>query len=102
VAASFRDWGIPTAESLQMAHRGAPNLPLIASGGLRDGVDVAKCIALGAAAAGIARPFLLAAARSAEAADEAVAEIIAELRVAMFAVGAGSLEALRQIPLVKG
>ena len=61
----------------------------------------AKCIALGAESAGIARPFLKAAAQSAEAADEAVSETITELRIAMFAAGAGNIEALRQTPLIK-
>ena len=101
VARRFRDWGIPTAESILMAKRGAPNLPIIASGGLRDGIDVAKCIALGASAGGIARPFLKAAAQSEQAAEEAVAEVITELRIAMFAAGAGSIEALRNTPLMK-
>jgi isopentenyl-diphosphate delta-isomerase len=101
VAGRFRDWGIPTAESVLMARRGAPDLPIIASGGLRDGVDAAKCIALGASAAGIARPFLKAAAQSDEAADEAAAETIIELRIAMFAAGARNIEALRQTPLLK-
>jgi isopentenyl-diphosphate Delta-isomerase len=100
VAARFRNWGLATAESILMARRGAPRLPIIASGGLRDGIDVAKCIALGAAAAGIARPLLKAAASSAEAADEAVSEIITELRVAMFAAGAGAIDALRHTPLM--
>jgi isopentenyl-diphosphate Delta-isomerase len=100
VAARFRGWGLPTAASILAARRGVPHLPLIASGGLRDGIDVAKCIALGARAAGIARPFLKAAAMSAEAADEAVAEIITELRVAMFAAGAGNIATLRQTSLM--
>jgi len=101
IAGRFRDWGIPTAESILMAKRGAPNLPIIASGGLRHGIDVAKCIALGASAAGIARPFLKAAAQSDQAADEAVAETIIELRIAMFAAGAGNIKALQQTPLLK-
>jgi isopentenyl-diphosphate delta-isomerase len=101
IAARFRDWGIPTAESIQMARQGAPHLPIIASGGLRHGVDMAKCIALGATLAGIARPLLKAAALSAQAADEAVYEIITELRVAMFAAGVGTIESLHQTPLVK-
>ena len=101
VAARFRSWGIPTAESILMARRGAPNLPILASGGLRDGIDIAKCIALGAAAAGIARPFLKAAALGEQAADEAVSEVLTELRVAMFAAGAGNIPALRNTPLAK-
>jgi isopentenyl-diphosphate delta-isomerase len=101
IAGRFRDWGIPTAESIVMARRGAPNLPLIASGGLRSGVDLAKCIALGADVGGIARLFLKAAAHSDEAADEAVSEVIAELRIAMFAAGAASVKALQQTPLLK-
>ena len=48
VAAAFRDWGIPTSESIQMVKRAAPRLPIIASGGLRSGLDLAKAIALGA------------------------------------------------------
>ena len=101
IAGRFRAWGLPTAESLLMARRGAPNLPIIASGGLRDGIDAAKCIALGASAAGIARRFLQAAAISAEAADEAAAETVAELRIAMFAAGAGNILALQKTPLLK-
>ena len=101
IAGRFRDWGIPTAESILMAKRGAPHLPIIASGGLRGGVDTAKCIALGASAAGIARPFLKAAAQSDEAASEAVSEMITELRIAMFAAGAANIEALRPTLLLK-
>ena len=101
VAGRFRDWGIPTVESIQMAKRGAPNLPIIASGGLRDGVDVAKCIALGASIGGLARPFLKTAAQSQEAADEAVSEVIAELRIAMFVAGAGNIQALQSTPLTR-
>jgi len=101
VAGRFRDWGIPTAESILMAKRGAPDLPIIASGGLRDGVDVAKCIALGATVGGIARLFLKAAAQSEQAAEEAVSEVITELRIAMFAASAGNIEALQHTPLVR-
>ena len=60
VAAAFADWGTPTAEALRPPG-GGPSCPPIASGGLRDGVDVAKCLALGAAACGLARPLLIAA-----------------------------------------
>lgn len=100
VARAFADWGIPTAESLQMARRAAPQLTLFASGGLRDGIDVAKCIALGATLCGIAGPFLRAAAQSPQALDEAIRTILAQLRIAMFCAGARDLNALRQTPLL--
>jgi isopentenyl-diphosphate Delta-isomerase len=88
VAAAFADWGVPTADALRDARAVAPDLPLVASGGLRDGVDVAKALALGATAAGLARPFLVAA-RAGHAA-ETVGEVVRQLRIATWAAGAGS------------
>lgn len=93
VAAAFADWGIPTAESLAEARRVAPDLPIVASGGLRDGVDAVKCLALGACAAGLARPFLLAARD--DRADEAVATVVRQVAIATWATGAPSVTALR-------
>ena len=52
MAAAFADWGTPTVEALADARAAAPGLPVIASGGVRDGVEVAKCLALGATAGG--------------------------------------------------
>lgn len=101
VAAAFRDWGIPTAEAIQEVRRAVPHLPVIASGGIRDGIQVAKAIALGATACGIARPLLAAAAESAEVALQALKVIVLQLRVAMFAVGAVNLSALAHVPLVR-
>jgi isopentenyl-diphosphate delta-isomerase len=101
VACAFADWGIPTAETLQTVQRAAPDLPVFASGGLRDGVDVAKCVALGASLCGFAGMFLRAAAQSSEALDETVGVLIRQLRIAMLASGAADLDALRQTPLVK-
>jgi isopentenyl-diphosphate delta-isomerase len=89
LAAAFSDWGVPTAEAVVEARSAAgPELPVIASGGLRDGVDVARCLALGAQAAGLARPFLVAA--QADRAGEAVATVIAQLRIAVWAAGAAA------------
>jgi isopentenyl-diphosphate delta-isomerase len=99
VAAAFVDWGIPTAEAIQNARRAAPQLPVIASGGLKDGVDVAKCVALGARLCGLAGPMLKAAAVSVEAVSEAIIELARQLRVAMFAAGAGSIAELQATPL---
>jgi isopentenyl-diphosphate delta-isomerase len=99
VARSFADWGIPTAEAIQMARKAAPGLPIFSSGGLRDGIDVAKSLALGASLCGMAGPMLRAAADSADALDEALRIIEAQLRIAMLACGAGTVAALRNTPL---
>jgi isopentenyl-diphosphate delta-isomerase len=101
IAAAFADWGIPTAESIQMARRGASELTLIASGGIRTGVEAAKAIALGADAVALATPFLQPATVSPEAVGEKIGEILEELRTAMFCVGAGNLQELKSIPLLK-
>ena len=58
VAAAFKDWGIPTADSVRQVREAAPELIVFASGGLRSGVEIAKCIALGARLGGMAGPFL--------------------------------------------
>ena len=88
MAGAFADWGVPTADALVDALATAPALPVIASGGLRDGVDAAKALALGATAAGLARPFLLGA-RDDEASETAAA-LVRQLRVAVWAAGAAS------------
>jgi isopentenyl-diphosphate delta-isomerase len=101
LAAAFVDWGIPTAEAILNVHRAAPEMPIIASGGLRTGVDIAKCLALGASLGGMAGPFLKAAARSLELTVQTIQEICREIQVCMFATGAGNLAALRQGKLTR-
>jgi isopentenyl-diphosphate delta-isomerase len=101
VAAHFLDWGIPTVESMLSVTRAVPDLPVIASGGLRHGLDVAKVLALSASAAGIAGPFLRAAVNSTEEVIELVEEISRTVQIAMFAVGAKNIAALQDTPLVK-
>ncbi len=96
LARAFADWGIPTAESLVAVSQAAPHLPRIASGGIRDGIDVAKCLALGASAAGLASPFLKAAVQSVEAVVDTIDFLTEELRIAMFCAGAGDVVALRE------
>jgi len=89
----FWDWGIPTATSLIEARK-AVNLPLIASGGLRNGLEVAKCIVLGASMGAMAYPFLRAAAQSRESLFAFADTILAELKSSMFLVGARNISAL--------
>lgn len=101
VAASFADWGIPTADAIQYAVQGAPHLPIIASGGLRDGIDIAKCIALGALIGGLAGPFLKAADVSVDAVDQLIRELTAQIRIAMLCSGAADVAALQKTPLLK-
>jgi isopentenyl-diphosphate delta-isomerase len=102
LAAAFVDWGIPTADAICNVRRVAPDMPIIASGGLRTGVDIAKCLALGAALGGMAGPFLKAAAQSLELTIQTIQEVRREIQVCMFAVGAGNLPALCEGKLVKG
>jgi isopentenyl-diphosphate delta-isomerase len=100
VAGAFIDWGIPTALSIQYCRRGAPNVAIIASGGIRNGIDAAKCIALGATLVGFAGDFLRAAVDGGvPAVVETVGAITDELRVAMFCSGAADLIALTETPL---
>lgn len=100
VAAAFRSWGIPTAQSIRMVHQAAPNLFIFASGGVRDGLDIAISIALGASLGGMAGPFLSAAAQSGEAVLNLVDELAQTIRIAMFAAGARTIPELKNTPLL--
>jgi isopentenyl-diphosphate delta-isomerase len=102
VAAAFAGWGIPTAEALVGARWVAPEGLIIASGGIRDGLDVAKAVALGADLVGLAGPFLRAASRGTEGVVELARELTTTLRVAMFGVGAPSIQALRGTARLEG
>lgn len=100
VAASFRDWGLTTVESIQNVRRVAPEIPLIASGGLRDGIDVAKALALGADVASMAGPVLRAALDSPKALHDQLETVRRQLHTAMFATGARDIAALKQVRLL--
>lgn len=101
VAEAFVDWGIPTADSIGYVRAHAPGLPIFASGGLKTGVDGAKCIALGATLFGMARPFLRAATVSAEAVADELAVVLGQLRATMLCVGASDLARLAQAELIQ-
>jgi isopentenyl-diphosphate delta-isomerase len=96
VAGAFGAWGIPTADSIVMVRAVAPDVPLIASGGLRSGVEAATAIALGADLVGFAAPLLRAAAVSETGAHEMLTALVDELRVSMFCCGAGDLGQLKR------
>lgn len=93
---TFADWGLPTAECISAIRAIAPEKPLIASGGLRNGLDVAKAIALGADLGGLALPFLQAASESEAALDALVEALVAELTTVFFCTGCHSVTELRQ------
>ncbi|NOH03556.1 MAG: type 2 isopentenyl-diphosphate Delta-isomerase [Chloroflexi bacterium] len=95
LAATFVGWGIPTAESILNVKRAAPGMTIFASGGLKDGLDIAKCIALGATLGGMAGNFLKAAAISTEKAVEVMKLTKRQIEVTMFAAGVGTLEGLK-------
>jgi isopentenyl-diphosphate Delta-isomerase len=98
---AFRDWGIPTAVSVVQACRAG--LPVVATGGIRGGLDAARAIALGASAVGVARPLLLAALDGYDAVAAWIEQFVAELRTAMFLTGSTNLTALqRQSPVILG
>jgi isopentenyl-diphosphate delta-isomerase len=102
VAGAFIDWGIPTAHSIQYVRQSTPDLPIIASGGIKTGIDIAKCIALGAAVGGVAGDFLRAAdSGGSEAVVELARAITDELRVAMFCCGAANISRLAKTPIYR-
>jgi isopentenyl-diphosphate delta-isomerase len=101
VGGAFADWGIPTEEALVQVRAALPDIELVASGGIRNGLDIAKAIALGANVAALGQPLLAPALESADKVVESLASLIGEIKVAMLCVGARDLAALRQAPLVR-
>jgi isopentenyl-diphosphate delta-isomerase len=103
VAGTFAGWGLPTGECIRQVRAALPTITLIGSGGIRNGLDVAKVIALGADLGATARPALIEAVseRGAEAVAEGLQIYLRELRVAMFCAGCGNLAALRELTLIE-
>jgi isopentenyl-diphosphate Delta-isomerase len=91
------DWGIPTAQAIVEVREALPTIPLVASGGIRTGMDAAKALALGADVVAVARPLLAAAIESAEAVIDWLQRFIDELRICLHGAGAADLRALRDI-----
>jgi isopentenyl-diphosphate Delta-isomerase len=101
LAATFVGWGIPTADSILNVKQVVPDMTVFASGGIRDGLDIAKCVALGATLGGMAGQFLKAAAISTENTVQTMQLVKRQIEVTMFAAGAGTLEDLQIGRLVK-
>jgi len=91
------NWGIPTAQAIVEVREALPDIPLVASGGVRTGMDAAKALALGANVVAIARPLLGAAIESTDAAVDWLQHFIEELRICLHGCGAADLAALRRI-----
>ncbi len=101
VASTFADWGIPTAASILEVREVFPDKLLIASGGVRSGVDVAKALRLGADFAGIARPILKELYEGGlSRAEKYLEQVIKELRITLFLTGSSNLNELRSAPIV--
>jgi len=99
LALAFAEWGIPTSDAIRQVRQVAPNTPVIASGGLRHGLDAAKALALGAQLTGFAHVVLAAAAEGEAAVRQLLDGFAWQLRVAMFCAGAADLNALRSCTL---
>ncbi|WP_263263404.1 type 2 isopentenyl-diphosphate Delta-isomerase [Pseudomonas sp. RIT-PI-S] len=101
VAAAFSEWGIPTAQALREVRQRLPQMPLIASGGIRNGIDMAKAIALGADMVGQAAAVLRSATESPEAVIAHFEVALRQLRIACFCTGSANLAQLRHATLVQ-
>jgi len=104
----FSEWGIPTTESIKMCQKfkskikfkkKKDNIYIYGSGGIRTGVDIAKCLVLGADLAGIAAPFARSALISAQEVEKLIDKLALELKITMFGVGAINIEALKRVKL---
>ena len=88
-------WGTPTSESIRIVRRIMPHIPIISSGGVRNGLDIAKSIALGATVGAMARPFLEAAQDGVPGVVQLIEALKEEMRIIQFVTGAGTPDELR-------
>lgn len=94
IAEGFKGWGIPTADAIVRIREELPDVLLFASGGLNNGIDIIKCIALGANLGGIARSLLIAAMDSQETLDSYIEDLSSQMKIAMFAIGAENISTI--------
>jgi isopentenyl-diphosphate Delta-isomerase len=93
---ALAEWGIPTAQALTEVRRTLPDMAIVASGGIRTGMDAAKALALGADVVAVARPLLGPAIESSAAVEDWLQRFIDELRICLHGCGAADLAALRR------
>lgn len=96
----FSNWGISTADSLENCSA-VKLISILASGGIRNGIEIAKCIALGADMVGIASPFAKAGLESEEKVEELIEKYAKELKVTMFGVGVKNIKELKKVKINK-
>jgi isopentenyl-diphosphate delta-isomerase len=101
IAKSFMSWGIPTAEAIINVRSITQLMPIFASGGLRSGLDIAKCIALGATLGGMANPFLKSAVVSATSTIQTIRRIAREIQICMFACSIKDIRELQKLSLIE-
>ncbi len=99
LAATYQDWGINTVDSIRNIKKAAPKMIILASGGLKNGLDISKCIALGAELGGMAGQFLKAAAESSTKVIDLLRLVRQQIIVTMFAVGIKDIPSLQKVSL---
>ena len=102
VAAPFHDWGLPTPYAVQDVRTALPDVPIIASGGIRHGIDAAMAIRLGADLVGQAARLLDPALHGPDAVTQSLMATIEQLRIVCFCTGAASLSQLRNVDIRTG
>jgi len=90
----FKDFGLSTYDALMQTQVAVPRMPLLASGGISSGVDIVKALCMGAQACGMSQPLLVAAEKSQTDLDSKLEQLLYEIKVAMFAIGAKSIDQL--------